>query len=62
MPSELDVQMEVERLSVRDFALQQQQQVEANAELYEQSPPESNESRETQTAADSKSGRKKKLK
>ena len=61
MPSELDVQMEVERLSVRDFS-REQQDLLAKTELYEPSPPNSNESRDTQTTADSKAGKKKKNK
>ena len=61
MPSELDVQMEVERLSVRDFSVDQQE-VLAKTEVYDPSPPTSNESRETQTTADSKGGKRKKNK
>ncbi|KAL3860158.1 hypothetical protein ACJMK2_010318 [Sinanodonta woodiana] len=45
-PTELDVQMEVERLSVRDFSLEQQKLVELHKDL-EQTPPTSNESRDT---------------
>lgn len=61
MPSELDVQMEVERLSVRDFS-KELQDVVIKSEQYEPSPPTSNDSRETQTTADSKGGKRKKHK
>ena len=62
MPSELDVQLEVERLSVRNYAHDLQQQEIAVQESYDTDPPNSNESRDTQTTADSKGGRKKKIK
>lgn len=62
MPSELDVQLEVERLSVRNFAHDLQLQEISMQESYDPSPPTSNESRDTQTTADSKAGRKKKNK
>ncbi|XP_053402100.1 hydrocephalus-inducing protein homolog isoform X11 [Mercenaria mercenaria] len=62
MPSELDVQLEVERLAVRNVAHEIQQQEFAVHESYDTEPPNSIESRETQTTADSKGGRKKKNK
>ena len=61
MPSALDVQMEVERLSVRDFS-KEIQESHAKLEQYDPSPPTSNDSRETQTTADSKGGKKRKTK
>ena len=61
MPSALDVQMEVERLSVRDFS-KEMQESQARLEQYDPSPPTSNESRETQMTADSKGGKKRKSK
>ena len=65
MPSELDVQLEVERLSVRDFA-RRQQEVEFSESYDTQptshEPPHSNESRDSQNTTDSKSGKKKKHK
>lgn len=64
MPSELDVQLEVERLSVRDFAKCIQDQEAALRESYDHqpTPPTSNESRESRVTADSKGGHKKKHK
>ncbi|XP_052230840.1 hydrocephalus-inducing protein-like isoform X4 [Dreissena polymorpha] len=65
MPSELDVQLEMERLAVRDFARKLQEQDVSQSEIYDigsQTPPMSNESRESQTTSDSKSAKKKKNK
>lgn len=62
MPSELDVQLEVERLSVHDFAKQTQDQEVTVRESYDvqATPPTSNESRESRATVDSKTGEKKK--
>ena len=59
MPSELDVQLEVERLSVRDYAKSIQEQ-ETLRESYDHhpEPPTSNESRESKATNDSKGKRK----
>ncbi|XP_052816168.1 hydrocephalus-inducing protein homolog isoform X2 [Mya arenaria] len=62
MPSELDVQLEVERLAVRDFARHQQEAEFSETYEPQPTPPTSNESRESHNTVDSKSGRKKKNK
>ena len=51
--------MELERLSVKQFAQDQQAQMLAHPDQYDVTPPDSNESRET---CDSKSPKKKKIK
>lgn len=58
-PQELEVQMELERLSVQHFALNQQAQISARPDLYDVTPPDSNETRETN---DSKAPKKRKVK
>lgn len=58
-PQELEIQMELERLAVKQFALDHQAQMLARPDLYDVTPPDSNESRET---CDSKVPKKKKVK
>lgn len=53
-PPELDVQLEVERLTIQEFADELQKVQSSQLNLYEPTPPNSNESRETQATADSK--------
>lgn len=64
MPSELDVQLEVERLSVRDFAKQIRDQDMTQRDSYDHhlTPPTSNESRESHATVDSKGEKKRKIK
>ncbi|XP_046359897.2 hydrocephalus-inducing protein homolog isoform X3 [Haliotis rufescens] len=61
VPSDLELQMEAERIAVRDFALELQQG-SARTDLYELTPPTSNESRDTHATGDSKRNRGKKMK
>ncbi|XP_041375521.1 hydrocephalus-inducing protein homolog [Gigantopelta aegis] len=56
IPSDLELQMEIERLAVRDFALEVQHET---ARLEADNMPNSNESRQTQTSIDSKRSKKK---
>jgi len=62
-PPELDVQMELERLTIKDFSIEQQSMASARMEVVEQTPPESNETRESQKESlDSRGAKKKKIK
>lgn len=58
MPSELDIQMEIERLAVQDFSLEQQQ-LSSRSDLLIPTPPVSNESRTSSKTSDTRSSRKK---
>ncbi|KAL5021171.1 hypothetical protein ScPMuIL_000326 [Solemya velum] len=58
IPSELDIQMEIERLAVQDFSLEQQQ-LSSRSDLHAPTPPLSNESRASSKTSDTRSSRKK---
>lgn len=47
-PHEIDIQMEVENLTVKEFSHELSQHT-SRPDLYDPAPPDSNESRDTQT-------------